>query len=113
MEIMKKMTASEPSIKGSCLNVCFLQSMMSLCKGESVKFCMTLLAYAADMGRTEMVKFLIHAGAGNASALKLITVALRYIIVLSMTSRSESPDIDLNSIDYRSSFLSDRRKHRP
>ena len=28
-------------------------------------FYMTLLAYAAVMGQTEMVKFLAHAGAGN------------------------------------------------
>ena len=62
---MKKVTASEPSIKGSCLNVCSLQSMTSLCKGEPVMFYMTLLAYTAVMSRTEMVKFLLHAGAGN------------------------------------------------
>ena len=62
---MEKTANSEPSIKGSCLNVCSLQSMTSLCKGEPVMFYMTLLAYAAVMGQTEMVKFLAHAGAGN------------------------------------------------
>ena len=61
---MKQTANSEPSIRGSCLNVCSLQSMTSLCKGEPVMFYMTLLAYAAVMGQTEMVKVLAHAGAG-------------------------------------------------
>jgi hypothetical protein len=65
VENMKKTASSEPSIKGSCLNVCALQSMTSLCKGEPVRFYMTLLAYAAVMGQTEMVKCLTDAGAGK------------------------------------------------
>lgn len=62
---MKEAANSEPSIKGGCLNVCALQSMTSLCKGERVMFYMTLLSYAAVMGQTEMVNFLKLAGAGT------------------------------------------------
>ena len=74
MEIMNKRASSEPSIKGSCLNVCALQSMTSLCKGEPVRFYMTLLAYAAVLAQTEMVKCLTDAGAGNDSlSIRLFT----------------------------------------
>ena len=66
VEIMKQTADSEAqSTKGSCLNACALQSMTSLCKGEPVMFYMTLPAYTAVMGQTEMVNLLKRAGAGK------------------------------------------------
>lgn len=65
VDVMKQIADSELSIKGSCLNVCSLQSAVPHCKREPVVFYTTLLAYAAVMNEKEMVKFLIHAGTGT------------------------------------------------
>ena len=47
-------------IKGSYLNVCYLQSMMAIRKGELVVYYMTLLAFAAANKQIGMVKLLIN-----------------------------------------------------
>jgi hypothetical protein len=77
---MNKIASSEPSTKGSCLNVCALQSMTSLCKGAPVKFSMTLLAYAAVVGQTEMVKCLTDAGAGNDRLLPKLNTTIKQVM---------------------------------
>lgn len=50
---------------GSCLDVYYLQSEMSLCQRERVIYYMGLLAHAAVCGQKDMVELLLRKGASK------------------------------------------------
>ena len=55
----------ESPSKGSCLDVCYLQSVVSKDLGLHVMYYMTLLAHAVIKGNMKMIDLLIKENAGK------------------------------------------------